>query len=308
MAGITNRGKALLLKLFFQGIEDPAGLSFFVALGTNDTPPTADSNTLADVSQIATGNGYTDGGLAVARDNVDWDVLTEDDVNDRALIQAIDQVWTASGGSIPSGGNGARWAFLLTDEVTASTRQIIAYWDLAFDRTISTGQTLTLQNLELRLNGFLGMTNRGAYLLLQLYFQAVNPHGSFTGFYLALLDDAEAPNADWDTMTGRSEIPSGNGYTSGGIAVARDNVDFDVLTEDDGNDRALVQIKDITWTASGGNLPSAGNGARYAVLLTDEATVGSRQTIGTFDLGANWFASSGQDLVLQDSELRINES
>jgi hypothetical protein len=39
---------------------------------------------------------------------------------------------------------------LTTDEGTVANRQILAFWDLSADRTVSVGQTLTLQNLELR--------------------------------------------------------------------------------------------------------------------------------------------------------------
>jgi hypothetical protein len=79
-------------------------------------------------------------------------VLTEDDAADRGLIQLKNLVWTASGGPIPASGNGAWWAVLTTDEVTVGNRQVVAYWDLAADRTVSDTQTLTLQDCELRLN------------------------------------------------------------------------------------------------------------------------------------------------------------
>jgi hypothetical protein len=78
--------------------------------------------------------------------------LTEDDTNDRGLVQVKDIAWTASGGSIPASGNGARYAVLTDDNGTVGSREVYAYWDLTADRTVSVGQTLTLQNLELRLN------------------------------------------------------------------------------------------------------------------------------------------------------------
>lgn len=150
MAGWTNRGKFLVLQEFFRNPTEITNI--YIALWTSATAPTADSNTMADGTQIATGNGYTDGGFQLARNPTDFDVLTEDDTNDRGLIQVKDVAWTASGGPIPASGNGARWAVMTTDEATVANRQIIAYFDLSSDRTVSSGQTLTLQNLELRAN------------------------------------------------------------------------------------------------------------------------------------------------------------
>jgi hypothetical protein len=126
--------------------------TFYVALVTSATAPTADTNTLGDLTQIAAGNGYTSGGIAVARNSTDFDTLTEDDTNDRGDLQIKDLTWTASGGSIPGSGNGARYAVLTDDNATVNSREVYAYWDLTSDRSVSTGQTLTLQNLEIRLS------------------------------------------------------------------------------------------------------------------------------------------------------------
>lgn len=149
MSGVTNRGKYLTLQLWGRGTS-PA-TAFYLALATNNTPPTVDANTLSDCSEIAAGNGYTAGGLIVNRNSTDFDVLTEDDTNDRALIQMKDYVWTASGGNLPASGNGARWVLGLDDNVTVNSRQVWGFWDLGADRVISSTQTLTLQNIEYRL-------------------------------------------------------------------------------------------------------------------------------------------------------------
>lgn len=143
-------------------------------------------------------------------------------------------------------------------------------------------------------------TNRGAFLLLQLFTRGTSPA---TTFYLALVDSSVAPTVDINTLSQLGEIPAGNGYTSGGIAVARNNTDFDAMTEDDATDKAYAQIKDLVWTASGGTLPGSGSGARYAVLLTDEGTVANRQVIAAWDLGSNVIVSSGQTLTLQNLQL-----
>ncbi len=150
MAGKTNRGKYSMLDVYYRNAAEPT--NFYIALCTNATPPTADINTLSELTQIASGNGYTANGISLNRDGTDFDVLTEDDVNDRALIQLKDIVWTASGGPLPASGSGARWAVLTDDNVTPGSRLVLDYWDLVSDRVISDTQTLTLINCEIRLN------------------------------------------------------------------------------------------------------------------------------------------------------------
>lgn len=150
MAGWTNKGKFSILDAYFRNTGAPT--NFYVALVTSATAPTADTNTLSDLTEIAAGNGYTSGGYSLTRNSTDFDVLTEDDTNDRGLIQIKDIAWTASGGSIPDSGSGARYAVLTDDNGTVGSREVYAYWDLAADQSVSDGQTLTLVDLELRGN------------------------------------------------------------------------------------------------------------------------------------------------------------
>lgn len=150
MAGWTNRGKYRMLRGWLAGQSIPT--NFYIALVTSAVAPTADTNTLSELTQIASGNGYTTNGISVARNTTDFDVFTEDDTNDRALAQLKDIVWTASGGSMPASGNGARYAVLTDDNATAGSRDVLYYWDLVSDRVISSGQTLTLQNCEIRID------------------------------------------------------------------------------------------------------------------------------------------------------------
>ncbi len=150
MAGWTNRGKYNTLAEKYRAVAAPT--NYYVALVTSAVAPTADSNLMSDHTEIAAGNGYTSGGIQLARNAIDFDVLTEDDVNDRALVQVKDVVWTAAGGPIPVSGSGARYALLTDDNVTVGSREVDAYWDLGADRSVSDGQTLTLQNLESRIN------------------------------------------------------------------------------------------------------------------------------------------------------------
>jgi hypothetical protein len=126
--------------------------NYYIVLWTSATAPTQDTNTVSDHTQIATGNGYSDGGYSLTPGDTDFDVLTEDDSNDRALLQVKDVTWSASGGSIPDTGDGARYAGLTDDNATVANREVYMYWDLSSDRSVSDGQDLTLQDLEVRIN------------------------------------------------------------------------------------------------------------------------------------------------------------
>ena len=150
MAGWTNKGKYKVLGWGFRAETPPT--NFYVALVLATGTPNADINTFGQLPEIAAGNGYASGGYQIARSTVGFDVWTEDDTNDRGLVQCKDCVWTASGGSIPASGLGARYAVLTDDNVTIASREVYAYWDLVSDRTVSVGQTLTLQDCELRIN------------------------------------------------------------------------------------------------------------------------------------------------------------
>ena len=148
-SGVTNRGKFAFLNAYFRATGIPTNL--YVALCTSAVTPTVDTNTFSELTEIAAGNGYTAGGYQLARNATDWDTLTEDDTGDLAKVLAKDVAWTASGGSIPGSGNGARWAILTDDNATQGSRIVIAWWDLVSDRSVSVGQPLTLQDCEVRL-------------------------------------------------------------------------------------------------------------------------------------------------------------
>ena len=151
MAGWTNRGKYDVMRQAFQGNASPSG--FYVALVTSASVPGASKNVITDLVEVASGNGYSTGGASVTRGSAGFDVMTEDDAASRAYARIIDVVWTAAGGELPAAsGGGARYAVLLDANVSPSLRAVYAYWDLSSSRQVSDGQTLTLQDLELRLD------------------------------------------------------------------------------------------------------------------------------------------------------------
>jgi len=146
----TNRGKFLMLNWVFCAETLPD--NFYVVLVTADDEPTVDTNTLYELTEIADGNGYTEGGYELTPGTTDFDTLTEDALRDRALVQIKDLVWTASGGTIPASGNGARYAVLTDDsEGSGGAKQVIAVWDLVTDREAIDEYAIILTNLELRL-------------------------------------------------------------------------------------------------------------------------------------------------------------
>ena len=309
MAGWTNRGKFNVFGHFFRNVAAPT--DFRAMLCTSIAAPTADTDTFAALTEIAAGNGYTSGGITLARSAVGFDVLTENDTNDRGELQLADLVWTASGGPIPSSGNGARYLVLTDDNVTINSREVLCYWDLTSDRSVTDGQALTLADFEIRLFNAAAnaqWTNRGKVTVLDAYFRGAALDANLQ---VMLITDAVVPTADTNLFSELTEIAAGNGYVSGGGApgdLARNATDFDVLTEDDTGDRAFTQFVDAVWTAAGGPIPASGNGARYAVLTDDNVTIGSREVYAWFDLGAARSVSDTQTITLQDMELGLTES
>jgi hypothetical protein len=149
MAGWTNQGKLKALDWIFRGATLPT--NFYVALVTSTASLTADTSVLSEVSEIASGNGYDPGGISLNLNSTDFDVLSSDNTNDRALVQIKDISWVASG-TFPATGAGAKHAILTDDDATVSSREALYYWSLSSARTVTDGRSLTLRNLEIRIN------------------------------------------------------------------------------------------------------------------------------------------------------------
>jgi len=138
MAGMTNRGKKLLVDYYFRR-QGTLPTNFYVAMVTSAIAPSPDINLLGDLTQIAVGNGYADGGYQLTPNTSDFDVLTEDDTLDKAILQIKDVVFNAAGGPIPASGNGARYGALTDDNATAANRQVFFYWVVVSDRSVASG-------------------------------------------------------------------------------------------------------------------------------------------------------------------------
>ncbi len=151
-----------------------------------------------------------------------------------------------------------------------------------------------------------GFTKKGKAKLLDWALRQTAPP---TNLYIAIVTAAAVPTADTNTLGELVEIAAGNGYAQGGVSINLDATDFDTLTEDDANDRALIQIKDIPITASGGVIPSSGADGEYVVLTDDNPTVDDREVYYYFGvLSPALNLVDTQKYTLQDLELRLNES
>jgi hypothetical protein len=143
-----------------------------------------------------------------------------------------------------------------------------------------------------------GLTLRGVRRMLAIAFQGETPP---VNFYLALVQASPAPTALTTVMSGLTQVANGNGYVTGGIQLDRDAVDFDVLTEDTTGLSVYIQIRDVSWTASGGSIASAS----YAVLTNDHATIGSREVWAYWAFGAPRTITVGRTLPLADLEIAV---
>lgn len=130
-------------------------------------------------------------------------------------------------------------------------------------------------------------------------------------FKVGLVKDTYTPNADdnlWgDAGVSSNEIATGNGYSAGGAAVTSDSTGFPTNTEDDTNDRNDLVLKDVTWTPSGGPIPSSGAGARWIVLYEDGAT---KHLICVWDaedvLGSGGRINSTVGITLSGFKMRLS--
>ena len=146
-SGWTNRWKSTILDIVYRGATPPT--NFYIALVTSAVAPTVDTNTMSDLTEIATGNGYTAGGYLLNRNSTDFDFLEEDDTGDLGRVQVKDVEWTATGGPIPSTGTAA-YAVMTDDNATPANRIICHFWSLGGERSVQDGSPLRLINLEIR--------------------------------------------------------------------------------------------------------------------------------------------------------------
>jgi hypothetical protein len=129
----TNRGVKRILDIAFRAQNIPT--HWYAVLCTDAAAPARTTNTMAQLT----------------RNTTDWVDLNEDDSTHFASTVAKDVVWTASGGTLPSSGT-ARYLVITDDHATLNSREIIAYFDLGGNTSVSSGQPLTAVDLTLKLS------------------------------------------------------------------------------------------------------------------------------------------------------------
>lgn len=137
MAGITNRGKFNILNAVFKATALPA--NYYVFLVDSTTVPNADTDTLSELTEVNVAAGE----VTISKDATGFDTITETDGStDKAIIQLKDCVFA---GPITA----ATYAVLV--DGTGTGDDVWAFWSLGGAHTVSTGQNLTLQDLEIDL-------------------------------------------------------------------------------------------------------------------------------------------------------------
>lgn len=136
--GFTNKGKAKLLRSFFQSETPPTNV--YAYLVTNAVAPTADTNTLSELTEIT----ETGKEISLDLDTTDFNNAVEDDTNDIASIQIKDLIFD---GEI----TGASYVVLTDDDATEADRVVYAYWALGSVRNTDSGDTLIIADLQFNL-------------------------------------------------------------------------------------------------------------------------------------------------------------
>lgn len=262
----------------------------------NDSPPSTFSMILldqqSDDTEISFGNGYSTGGLNISFDNLVTGI-------DYAQVEITDATYIADGGIIPRSGL-IRQAALIDDDGT-----ILAKFDLEENVTIASNKQLAISNATIRLNHIETddalFTVNGLKALLEWGFMQQNEPATF---YAALLTP-DSPRGE--TLGECEEIPMGNGYAAGGIAVPRSTSGFtDLLTTWNPVNHSELEIASKTFSAAGGQIPRYGFAQKIA-LTDDNATVDDREVICIFDFDDPVTVTNGKILVVKNAKLWIQE-
>ncbi len=145
MAGVTNRGKLREREIVLTNTVPAALTAWKIHLCTSASLPTADTNTLSELTQVANAFGYLQAGYNVPRSTAGWDSITEDDTNDRARALLVDTLVAASGGSIAD----IKSIVVADANATLGSREIYYYWILATALTLLDGDSVNLKDFIL---------------------------------------------------------------------------------------------------------------------------------------------------------------
>lgn len=130
-----------LYQKFYQFVEDLAKKvhnlnSDTLKVMLTNTAPVAGNSVMADLTEIAAGNGYTAGGSAAT-------FVSGAQSSGTYKLVLNDVTFTASGGSIGP----FRYAVLYNDTPTSPADPLIAFWDYGTSLTLTNGNSFTV-NLD----------------------------------------------------------------------------------------------------------------------------------------------------------------
>lgn len=108
----------------------------FKAVLSNTAPSAANDTVLANITQIANGNGYTTGGQALT--SVTWSETGSGTGVWR--WNAADFSWTATGGAIAD----FRYVIICDDTPSSPADPLVGYWDYGTTLSITAGNTFNV--------------------------------------------------------------------------------------------------------------------------------------------------------------------
>ena len=118
------------------------GTTHVLKVALSNTAPSSANAVLADITQVANGNGYTTGGVSVGT------ITGAQTSGTFKLTGGTDPVWTASGDGFT-----ARYAVIYNDTPTSPADPLIGWWDYGSSVTLAAGETFTV-DLD-QINGIL---------------------------------------------------------------------------------------------------------------------------------------------------------
>lgn len=113
-----------------RGVHDFDAHTFKVAL--TNTAPVATNTVLADITQIAAGNGYTTGGNTTT--------ITVSETGGTTTVQGTEVVFTATGAMAAF-----RYAVLYNDTATSPADALIGWFDYGSALSLTSGETFTVR-------------------------------------------------------------------------------------------------------------------------------------------------------------------